>query len=59
MSINSDVNMTLTHNHVATPSDSVETGDAMFMKQSAATVKSGALILIARSNAYKGGAIYL
>ncbi len=59
MSTNSDVNMTLTHNHAATPSDSVETGEAMFVKQSTATVKTGALLLIARYNDYQGGAIYL
>ncbi len=58
MSINSDVNMTLTHNHVATPSDSVETGEAMFVKQSTVTVKTGVLLLIARNTAYRGG-VYL
>ncbi len=60
MSINSDVNMTLTHNHVATPSYySVGIGGAMFIKQSTATVKTGVLLLITRNNAYRGGAIYL
>ena len=59
MSINSDVNMTLTHNHVATPSYSVGIGGAMFIKQSTVTVKTGVQLLIARNNAYQGGAIYL
>ena len=59
MSINSDVNMTLTKNYVATPSDTYGTGGAMFVKQSTVTVKIGALILIARNTAYLGGAIYL
>ena len=58
MSINSDVNMTLTHNHAATPSDSVGIGEAMFIKQSTVTIKTGAL-LIARNTAYLGGAIFL
>ena len=61
MRINSDANVTLTHNRVATSSVAAAAGagGAMFVEQSTVTVKTGALLLITRNNAYCGGAIYL
>ena len=58
MSVNMNVNMTLSGNNIATVYNALGTGGAMYIEQSQVTVKK-ALLLFVNGFAYQGAAIYL
>ena len=58
MSVNMNVNMTLTGNNVSTGYNALGTGGSMYIEQSQVTVNQ-ALLLFVNSFAYQGGAMFL